>query len=516
MNEKKNEVNPRKIAFLILAEYFKKKKSLKDILNYHIKDYKLSSRDRRFIFNIVKGTVRYYLRIDFVLSLFSNKKIKKIDFEILIILRMGIFQLMYMSKVPYYSAVNESVKLAAEIASIPSSKFVNAVLRNVSSIKNINLFADKKIEELYCDEIDKISIKYSYPDWLVKYWASWYGIEKTVLICKSLNKNPRNYLRINRSKITMEDLLKELDRESFQGKPVDLSTGEDKKQVTNTTRGVCYNNEFFQKNIFEDTIEVASVQNIARIDAYIKGLMSIQDISSQIAVKYFLQPCTGEKVLDVCAAPGSKTTYISELIGDNGKVISVDISKKRLELLKENLVRLNKKNVLAMEADATEKDFLEKGKTVWSISLGNKEIIDDYAGYFDRIFIDAPCSAFGTISKNPDVKYNKTMDDIIRLAEMSYKIIVNCDKYLKNGGRLVFYTCTLSPIENQQMIDKFLKEFNEEYDIIKPDIFGILISTSGLKEDLTYLEGKEDGYFEIMPYHYEGEGGFVCSLKKKL
>ena len=143
-------------------------------------------------------------------------------------------------------------------------------------------------------------------------------------------------------------------------------------------------------------------------------------------------------------------------------------------------------------------------------------MVSDYAGYFDRIFIDAPCSAFGTISKNPDVKYNKTMDDIIRLAEMSYKMIVNCDKYLKNDGRLVFYTCTLSPVENQQVIDKFLKEFNEKYDVIKPDVSGILTSTLDLKEDFTCLEGKEGGYLEIMPYYFGGEGGFVCSLIKKL
>lgn len=517
LNKKEREANPRKVAFLILAEYFKEKKSLKNILNYYLEDYELSSQDRRFIFNLAKGTVRYYLRIDFVLSLFSNKKIKKIDFAVLIILRMGVFQLMYMSKVPGYSAVNESVKLAVEIASIPSSKFVNAVLRKVSSIQNINLFTEKKIEEFCSDVIDKISIKYSYPDWLVKYWVSWYGIEKTTLICKSLNKNPRNYLRINKSKITTEDLLKELERESFQSKPAILGTGEGEKQVTDVTgRRICYNNEFFQKNILEDTIEVASVQNITRTNAYTKGLMSIQNIPSQIAIKYFLEPCPGEKVLDVCAAPGSKTTYISELVGDEGEVISVDISKKRLGLLRENLVRLDIKNVVAMEADATEKDFLEKGGTVWGISPENKGMVSNYAGYFDRIFIDAPCSAFGTISKNPDVKYNKTMDDIIRLAEMSYKMIVNCDKYLKNDGRLVFYTCTLSPVENQQVIDKFLKEFNEKYDVIKPDVSGILTSTLDLKEDFTCLEGKEGGYLEIMPYYFGGEGGFVCSLIKKL
>jgi 16S rRNA (cytosine967-C5)-methyltransferase len=243
--------------------------------------------------------------------------------------------------------------------------------------------------------------------------------------------------------------------------------------------------------------------------------MFIQDISSQIAIKYFLEPCTGEKVLDVCAAPGGKTTYIAELVGDSGKVVSADISKKRLGLMKDNLARLDVKNVTIIEADVTEKDFLERGKTTRDISPEKKEIPIDYSGYFDRIFIDAPCSAFGTISKNPDVKYNKTMDDIVRLAEMSYRIIINCDKYLKAGGRLVFYTCTLSPVENQQVIEKFLKEFNGKYVLIKPGALNILISNLDLKEDFSCLDRKEGSCFEMMPYYCGGEGGFVCSLTKK-
>jgi 16S rRNA (cytosine967-C5)-methyltransferase len=362
---------------------------------------------------------------------------------------------------------------------------------------------------------DKISINYSYPAWLVKYWASWYGIEKTALICKSLNENPHNYLRINKSKTTTESLLKELEGESFQSKPADLNTRKGEKQFPDYTGKVYCNDELFQKNILEDAIEVISVQNITATDAYIKGLMFIQDISSQIAVKYFLEPCTGEKVLDVCAAPGGKTTYIAELVGDKGEVVSVDISRKRLELMKENLARLDVKNVTTIEADVTEKDFLERRKTTRDKGAEKKEIAIDYSGYFDRIFIDAPCSAFGTISKNPDVKYNKTMDDIIRLAEMSYRIIINCDRYLKTGGRFVFYTCTLSPVENQQVIEKFLKEFNGKYAFIKPDALSILTSNLDLKEDFTCLDEKENACFEMMPYYYGGEGGFVCSLIKK-
>ena len=492
--EKSSRVNPRRITLLILNEYFKKKKSLKDIINFYFKNYRLSGLDKRFIFNIVKGTVRYYLKIDFLLSFLSDKKIKDIDFAVLNILRMGIFQFMYMDKVPSYSIVNESVELAKKNVTLSSSKFVNAVLRKVSSVPNIDSFAKDKIDRLVEDEIDKISIDYSYPGWLVKYWFNWYGKEKTILICQSLNENPHIYLRFNKNEITREELVKELSM-----KPV--------------------NGRLLLEDVYGDAIEVSSVQDISETDVYREGLISVQDLSSQIAIKYFLEPLEGEKVLDVCAAPGGKTAYIAELVKNEGEVVSVDISKTRLEILKDNLGRLNIKNVGIVEADAAKPDFLDKSMDIL-ISKGSechtkasdKKGFKNITGYFDKILIDAPCSAFGTISKNPDVKYNKVMDDIIRLSEMSYRMMVNCDKYLKVGGKLVFYTCTLSPVENQQVVGRFLKEFKGEYVVEKLNIPDRLISVLNLKKNDAGTG--EEVYFEIMPYSFGSEAGFICSLLK--
>ncbi|MFZ3085706.1 MAG: 16S rRNA (cytosine(967)-C(5))-methyltransferase RsmB, partial [Candidatus Hydromicrobium sp.] len=458
MIEKSSSVNPRRITLLILNEYFKKKKFLKDIINFYFKNYRLSGLDKRFIFNIVKGTVRYYLKIDFLLSFLSDKKIKDIDFAVLNILRMGIFQFMYMDKVPSYSIVNESVELAKKNVTLSSSKFVNAVLRKVSSVPNIDSFAKDKIDRLVEDEIDKISIDYSYPGWLVKYWFNWYGKEKTILICQSLNENPHIYLRFNKNEITREELVKELSMKPVNGRRL-------------------------PEDVYGDSVEVSSVQDISETDVYREGLISVQDLSSQIAIKYFLEPLEGEKVLDVCAAPGGKTAYIAELVKNEGEVVSVDISKTRLEILKDNLGRLDIRNVGIVEADAAKPGFLDKSMDIL-ISKGSechtkasdKKGLKNITGYFDKILIDAPCSAFGTISKNPDAKYNKVMDDIIRLSEMSYRMMVNCDKYLKVGGKLVFYTCTLSPVENQQVIGRFLKEFKGKYIVERPDITDRLIS----------------------------------------
>ncbi|MBM3701569.1 MAG: 16S rRNA (cytosine(967)-C(5))-methyltransferase RsmB [Actinobacteria bacterium] len=519
--EKSSSVNPRRITLLILNEYFKKKKSLKDIINFYFKNYRLSGLDKRFIFNIVKGTVRYYLKIDFLLSFLSDKKIKDIDFAVLNILRMGIFQFMYMDKVPSYSIVNESVELAKKNVTLSSSKFVNAVLRKVSSVPNIDSFAKDKIDRLVEDKIDKISIDYSYPGWLVKYWFDWYGKEKTILICQSLNENPHIYLRFNKSKITREELSKGLGTKSIDGKPRSQNIKAIHEPISDNIETKGDNNKQFvsQDNILEDAIEVSSVQDISETDVYKKGLVSIQDISSQIAVKYFLRPRKAEKVLDVCAAPGGKTAYIAELVRDEEEVVSIDISRKRLKLLKDNLDRLNIRNIKIIEADATEPDFLDKSMDIL-ISKGlecrtkasDKKSLKNITGYFDKILIDAPCSAFGTISKNPDVKYNKVMDDIIRLSEISYGMMVNCDKYLKVGGKLVFYTCTLSPVENQQVVGRFLKEFKGEYVVEKPNIPDRLISALNLKKNDAGTG--EEVYFEIMPYYFESEAGFICSLLK--
>jgi 16S rRNA (cytosine967-C5)-methyltransferase len=489
LNDKKGGASPRKIAFLILNRYFKTKKSLKVIINRCLGEYSLSGLDRRFIFNLAKGTVRYFLKIDFLLSLFSDKKIKDIDFKVLNILRMGTYQLMYMDKIPPYSAVDECVKLAVKEVSRSSSKFVNAVLRRVSAIKNPELLAEEKINGSARNDAEKISLNYSYPAWLINYWLDWYGSKKTVLICRSLNENPYFYIRFDKSRISKKLLAKKV-KMAPAGKS--FGTG----------------------SLMESTAEVPSVQDIAETDLYREGVITVQDFSSQIAVRYFLDPAKNEKVLDLCAAPGGKTAYIAELVGTGGEVFAVDISSKRLEVLKNNIDRLKLKNVRVLQADAAEPDFLYNSSDMESSKQqGKKALPEDFEGYFDRVFIDAPCSAFGTISKDPDVKYNKTMGDIIRLSGLSYRMMVNCGRYLRDGGRITFYTCTLSPLENQQVIESFLENFKSSYRLEIPEKSGMLLEDPETIEDKAGLKGKK--FFEIMPYYFRSEGGFVCSIIKK-
>jgi len=515
LNDKINRKNPREIALLILNKYFKKPEPLKDTINKQFKDCSTSELDRRFIYNIVKGTVRYYLRIDFILSLFSNKNLKDMDFVVRNILRMGIYQLIYMDKVPDYSALNESVNLAKKKAGLPSSKFVNAVLRKISSLSSIDTLFKEKMEEVD-DKALKLSIEYSYPSWLVKYWLGWYGNERTILILESLNKSPFYYLRFNRDKISISELIKLFDLktvpEIFGGVLNGRSSNNSIIDIEGNKSSKKEDAKFLEE-MLDDTAGIYSVQNISETEVFKNGLITIQDLSSQLAVRHFLKPGKGNRVLDVCAAPGGKTSYIAEIIGNKGKLVSVDISADRLKVLYDNMMRIGIENIKVINADVTKPGFLDgagsKGNSDSGIHIEKPGF---YNEYFDSILIDAPCSAFGTISKNPDVKYNKRMDDIIRLSEMSYEMMFSCDRYLKVGGRIVFYTCTMSPLENQKMIEKFLNESGGRYVPEKSEFLSRLLSILDLR--FGPAGNCPDGCFEIMPYYFGSEAGFACSLKK--
>ena len=467
----KNRTSPRKIVFLVLNRYFKQGKSLKEILGTFLEKYQFTILDRRFIYSIAKGTVRYHKKIDFVISLFSDKKITEIDLKILNLLRMGIYQYLYMDRVPVYSAVNESVRLAKNSVSVSSSKFVNAVLRKITGKSGLDQYINSQIKKASRDMVDKISLDTSYPPWLVKYWSDHYGAGKTAGICTTLNRLPHFYLRFDGDKIAAGTLVKEL--------ALDL-----KDNVT-------------MPPAFKDSIKITATGNIFKSDIYKKGLITIQDLSSQIAVRYFLRPEKGDRILDLCAAPGGKTIYTVELMEGQGEIVSVDISRDRLKLMGDNLERHKISIAKVVCADASQPGFLG----------GDQDIRK-----FDKILIDAPCSAFGTISKNPDVKYNKKKKDLIRLSRISHRFLLNCSHYLKEGGRIVFYTCTLSPLENQEVIEKFIRDSNGRYRLEKINIYDWLDPATRSQDEASSI--KESGFFEIMPYYFDSEAGFVCSIIK--
>ena len=472
------EKNPREASFFILNSYISQRNNLKNIINRQLKSSQYTPTDRRFINEIVRGTIRYLLKIDYLISLFSRIKIENIDLQVLNILRTATYQFLFMSRVPEYSIVDESVKIAKKYTGLPASRFINALLRKIGSVENLSDYTDVNIKKNIHDPIQELVLKYSFPEWLIDYWSSTYGISETEKLVSSLNTKPLNFLRINNLKTDKARLIELMMKNG-------MIPGEDFDELSG---------DRLKEKIFIDTIAMHSLQDIISIPGYSRGFFSIQDFSSQFVVRHILKPVAGEKILDICGAPGGKATYIAELTGDNCEIVSVDISENKLKIFRSNIERLGIKNIRIIKSDATSKNFINSNS------------------YFDKILVDCPCSALGTISKNPDVKYNKTLEDIKRLSKQAQDILSNCRKNLKPGGRIIFYTCTLSKLENQDVISRFIEKNKDSFTVRQSILPGLFKSYLYQKGD--YFD-QNDVFLEIMPYYFNSEGGFIAEICSK-
>lgn len=475
--------DPRTAALKILCRYFRVPGSLKDYLMSAFVQAGFSGPDRRFIFNLVKGTVRHYMLIDFAISCFSSRRIRDIEPRVLNILRMGVYQVMFMDRVPHYSVVDESVKMAGKGSGAPASGFVNAVLRKITGMKDIAGYTGERLVKSAKSRAEVISIRYSFPLWLVKYWIGYYGEDRTESICGMLNSNPVFYIMINRLKAgnkgKSNEIIEELQKEipgAVQLKDVEVS-------------GASYD--------ARDVFSVSSTMDLEKSRLYREGYITVQNLPSQLAVKYFLEPQPGERILDVCAAPGGKTAYSAQMMENLGMIACVDASNSRIEMMEQNLSRMGIENTVIVKADAACRDFLEE-----KIKFSNEGAGINERQWFDRVIVDPPCSALGTASKNPEAKYAHGMKDIRRLAEMQYKILLNSSEYLKPGGRMVYYTCTLSLHENQELVERFISE-NRGGFIMDP---GYAPAQDG--------PGGRNRCNEIMPQQPGGEAAFICVMKK--
>ncbi len=404
-------MNAREAAYTALLRYENNASYSNIELDGTIKKYGLVGVERSFFTALFYGVIERSITLDYYITKLSARKIAEIDRDVLIMLRMGLYQLMYMDKVPESAAVNESVALARRFwAKKNSENFVNAVLRSYIREKDKIPLPDNKKHY-----IKHISVKYSMPEWLCVLFAKSYGKSKTESIFEAMNSVPPMTLRVNTLKITPAEFTEKL-----------TADGIECRKTKNAPYGVN-----LRASVPYETI------------AKYEGEFFVQDEASQICTEV-LGAKPGERILDACACPGGKSFGIALAMENEGKILACDLHKNKLSLIERGAAGLGISIIKTMERN------------------GAKE--ENESGMFDRILCDVPCSGLGVIAKKPDIR-RKNPVDIERLPEVQAKILAESARHLKSSGTLVYSTCTLNPKENKEIVENFLAE-NKDFELV--------------------------------------------------
>lgn len=416
--------NPREKALQIINDVLYKGAFLEESLEI-LKKSNVDERDYNFIKEITTGVIRNRTYLDYVIKINSRVKIKRIHKIILSILEMAIYQMYFLDKVPDYSIVDESVNLAKIYGNRGSISFTNGILRSISKKDAPQV----KIE----DSIDNLTTFYSHPKFYTEYFYKNYGEEFTKKLLKANNEMPPFTIRVNTLKTSKSDLMSSLKELGFE----------------------------IEETVYDNALNILNPKGIIDTKYFDEGHFYVQDLGS-ILVASFLNPRENSSLLDLCAAPGGKTTHLAELMNNTGEIMACDKSQGKIKLIQENAKRLGVKNIEARVNDARvlNKDFIDK---------------------FDYVLVDAPCSGTGLYRKKPDIKWNKDLEDIKSLAEIQLEILDKAKDYVKDGGELLYSTCSLSKIENEDVVNKFL-ENNKNFKIKKlrdREVLKLFPSTDG-------------------------------------
>lgn len=442
---------PRELAVSILDKI--EKGSYGNLLLSQYLTPDIAQKDRALITELVNGVVQNLLRIDYIISQFSKIHPSKMSSYVRNALRISVYQIFFLDRVPEFAAVNESVNIVKKFNGAKAANFTNAVLRNIIRNKD-NIYypdRDKNFEEY-------ISVYYSFPLWLVKRWVDLFGRGFTESLCISLNERPKLCIRVNTLLITREELENRLRAEGVL-----------------TVPGL----------YCDEALYILDSPPITALESFKEGLFIPQDESSIIA-SLAAGVKSGEKILDAAAAPGGKTTYMAAIMQNKGEIIAWDVHPHRVQLIKENCRRLKVDIVMPEVKDA-------------------KVFNENLADTFDKVIIDVPCSGTGVIRRKPDIKWSKKPEDIISLKSEQEKILSTCARYVKPNGILIYSTCSIDPEENEKNIEAFLaKNDSFVYDDLRNYV------PESLKEDLK----DHWGYLTLYPNLHEIDGFFIARLKK--
>ena len=410
------------------------------------------AKDKSFITEIVYGTLKYRLKLDYIINQFSKTPVHKMKPFVRNIIRMSVYQMLFLDKVPVSAVINEAVKIIKKRKFGTLSGFVNGVLRQIERNKAEIVYPDQESHLA-----DYLSIFYSIPEWIIKAWLKKYDAETVEKICAALNERARVCIRVNTLKTTIEELQTIFEKENL-----------------------LYESGAFLK----EAMHIKNVDNLQASPSFKKGLWTVQDESAML-VAYIVDPQPGERVLDLCSAPGGKSIHMAELMKNEGEIISADVHEHKLELIQKSAERMGISIIYPVLQDGT---ILNKA----------------YVEAFDRILLDAPCSGLGIIKRKPDIRYNKAAEDIKEIALLQRKLADCAVKYLKENGRLVYSTCTLSEAENEEMVRYIEKHLGLE-----------LCEITGRVPEILRPYIKNKGALEILPYVAGTDGFFIACFKKK-
>ena len=416
-------------------------------VNKFLRTHELSDMDRRLMTELVYGTVKAVGTIDWYLQQCVTRPLDKIDKLVLNILRISVYQLLYMDKIPASAACNEAVNLARLFSHEGTAKFVNGVLRGLLRKKDSFTFPDAEKETA-----DYISLAMYHPRWLVKKWLKNYGREATEALCAFDNTPAPVCLRVNTLVTTRDALMEKL-----------------------TAAG----GEVRASKWSADGIVCDKLPALSTVFADMHNEFYVQDESSML-VGAVLAPKAGETVVDMCSAPGGKTTHLAQLMQNEGVIYAGDVHEHKIKLIEENATRLGIKIINAQIQDAT-------------------EFVEAWEGKADKVLVDAPCSGMGVLRRRAEARWRKTRNDLKIFPPLQLKILTNAARYVKAGGTMVYSTCTIEQAENHYLVQEFLAAHPDWS--IEPFAHPL---TGDMVEEL-----------QLMPNVDGVDGFYICKLVKK-
>lgn len=453
MSNETSTVNVRELAMQALIMILEENKTSSEVLSGVLDKYQyLPKQERAFFTRLCEGVIERAIELDYIINQFSNTKTKKMKPVIRTVLRMGTYQILYMSHVPDSAACNESVKLARKKGFHDLTGFVNGVIRNVSRKRETIAYPDKQK-----DFLNYLHVKYSMPMWILEKWSGLYGQEELEAMLTYFTEESKTTIRVNTEKIDKEAFVKLLEEAGVQ-----VSTGK----------------------YYENALLVSGYNTIQKLPGFLEGYFTVQDESSMLAVL-----CAGiEKgmqVLDVCAAPGGKTMLAASLLEGTGKVVSCDVSDYKVARIRQNIERMGYQQIEAKVWDATECN-------------------PEWKEQMDVVIADVPCSGLGVIGKKADIKYNCSQDGINNLVEIQREILSNVQQYVKPGGILLLSTCTVTQEENEKNAEWFASSFSFSLESLAPYLPEALHETTA-----------KEGYLQLLPGIHQTDGFFIARFRKR-